>query len=98
MLKEALFILLFLFSLLLLSLLSLTEDFFCIKLKLCTVIPVLNAKFHDMMNVHCDISMATQRAPSHLYPKGKIRVLHRYSIFHDFTSLIVVHLVMSQVL
>ena len=42
--------------------------------------------------VHCDISMATQRAPRPLCPKGKIRVLHRYSIlFYIILSILWCH-------
>ena len=51
--------------------LNISEDIFCIELKLCTVL-ILITKFHDM--AHCDVSIATQWAPGPLHPKGKIRV------------------------
>ena len=50
---------------------NISEDFFCIELKLFTVV-ILMTKFHDM--VHCEISMATQWVPGRLNAKDKIRV------------------------
>ena len=50
---------------------SISEDFFCIELKLCTVVAI-TTKFHDIS--HCDISMATKLAPGPLHLKDKIRV------------------------
>ena len=47
--------------------LNISHDFFCIELKLSTVVTLIT-KFH------CDISIATQWAPGPLHSKGKIRV------------------------
>ena len=49
---------------------NISEDCFCIELKLCTVVNTLITKFYDM----CDISIATQWAPGPLHSKGEIGV------------------------
>ena len=60
-----------------------SHNFFCIELKLCTVVTVIT-KFH---NVHCDISMAKQWTPGPLHSKGKIRV----SLLQEMLFACVVH-------
>ena len=50
--------------------LNISHDFFCIELKLSTVVTLIT-KVHD---IHCDVFMATQWAPGPLNSKGKIRV------------------------
>ena len=64
---------------------NISEDFFCIELKLCTVV-ILITKVHDM-HVHCDISMATQWAPDPFHSKGKIRV----SLLQEVLFALLVH-------